>query len=83
MKKPRKKTEQKRSEDEILLESQRHAIKEMVHKEKEEWGSKHTNRGEKTELKVAYANVNGIITALLMLNDFIRENKPDIMGIRD
>ena len=35
--KPRKK--KNRSEDEILLESQRHEIKEMVHKEREDWGS--------------------------------------------
>ena len=44
--------EQSRSgEDEILLESQRYEIKEMVHKKREEWGSKHTSGGGRTELK--------------------------------
>ena len=51
----------------------------MVHEEREERGSKHTTGGGRTELKVAYTNVNGIITPLLELNDYISENKPDIM----
>ena len=55
----------------------------MVHKEREEQRSKHTTGGRRTELKFANTNVNGIITVLLELSDYISENKPDIMGITD
>ena len=42
---------------------------------------KHISGGGRRELKVAYTNVN--VTALLKLNDYISENKPDIMGITE
>ena len=58
-------------------------VKEMVHKEREEWGSKNTSGGGKTKLKAAYANVNGIIRALLELNYFISKNKLDIIIITE
>jgi len=43
-------------------------------------------RGSKTSLKerdsgwkVTYTNINGIVSALTELNDYLREKKPDIL----
>ena len=38
-------------------------------------------RGEK--LKTAYTNVNGLISAQVELNDYLREYAPDVMGITE
>ncbi len=32
-------------------------------------------------LKVAYMNINGLISGVLELEDYLKEEKPDIMGI--
>ena len=34
------------------------------------------------ELKVMYTNINGLITGLLELNDYLRDNTPDIEALR-
>ena len=38
-------------------------------------------RGRGSELKVAYTNIDGIISTALELKDFLRKEQPDIMGI--
>ena len=38
-------------------------------------------RGRGRELKVAYTNIDGIISTALELKDFLRKEQPDIMGI--
>ena len=36
-----------------------------------------------SKLKVMYTNVNGLITGLVELNDYLRDNTPDIVGITE
>ncbi|MPC49430.1 hypothetical protein E2C01_043228 [Portunus trituberculatus] len=76
---PKKLKQNSRGEDELILEEQRHETEEVVHKEGEQKGNKYHCRRERV-LKVAYTNINGILTAKIELNDYLRENKPNIMG---
>ncbi len=41
---------------------------------------KAANRG-RGRLKVAYMNINGLMSAMLKPEDYLKEGKPDIMGI--
>ena len=38
------------------------------------------NRRGNSKLKVAYTNINGLVSGIIELNDYLRESKPDIMG---
>ncbi len=69
-----KKCDQNREREGVLLESHRHEDKEVVCED---------GREGKGGLKVPYTYVNGVMSALLELNDYLEEHKPDIMGIRD
>ena len=40
-------------------------------------------KSRRRELRIAYTNVNGLLSGLLELNDFLRESQPDIMGITE
>lgn len=39
------------------------------------------NRKGRSELKATHITVNGLTSALAKLNDYLRESKPDIMGV--
>ncbi len=55
----------------VLLEGDGREVEKVVQK-----GSK-CGRGR---LKVAYTNINGLMAAVLELEDYLKEEKPDIMG---
>ena len=47
-------------------------------------GTKRGRRGSNSngiKLKIAYTNINGLITGINELNDYLKDSKPDIMGI--
>ena len=56
------------------MESDGHENKEMVYK---------IQGGGRRKLKVTYTNVNGLITASTELNEYLKRNKPDIMGLTE
>ena len=60
-------------EEEILLESQGYEANKV-----DDWKNR---RREK--LTMAYTNVNGLLSALVEINDFLRIEKPDVMGITE
>ena len=59
-------------EEEILLESQGYEADKV-----DDW----ENRRRREKLTMAYTNVNGLLSALVEINDFLRIEKPDVMGI--
>ena len=42
-----------------------------------------TSRCRGGKLKVSYTNVNGLVSSLLELNDYLENNTPDVMGITE
>ena len=55
-------------------------IEKVVHtREKRERKRGTGNNGN--ELKVAYMNINGLISGLDELNDYLKKSMPDVMGI--
>ena len=69
-----KNEERTETEKKVLLESNGHENKEMVYK---------IQGGGRRKLKVTYTNVNGLSTASTELNDYLKRNKPDIMGLTE
>ncbi|XP_076062422.1 uncharacterized protein LOC143037755 [Oratosquilla oratoria] len=63
----------------IPVESNRLEIKTMALQNEQNKGRR--NQGEGRKLKVAYTNIDGLISGLNELNDYLLEAKPDIMGI--
>ncbi|MPD02136.1 hypothetical protein E2C01_097695 [Portunus trituberculatus] len=61
-------------EEEVLLESQGYETDKV-----DDWENR--RRGEK--LKIAYTNVNGLQSALVEINDYLRVERPDVMGITE
>ena len=73
LKEAKKKLPENRArEEEILQESNEHEVEELVH-------GKEGGR----EITVAYLNVNGVVSGIDELSDYLKENKPDIKGIAE
>ena len=62
------------------MESSRLENKEVVYTGKKRRGER-DRRSDSNDLKVAYTNVNGLISGLNELNDYLDKSRPDIMGI--
>lgn len=63
--------------DEIPLSSFRPKIEEVVFQERT--GLANRGNGKGNEQKGAYANVDGVLSAKLDVNDYLRERKADIL----
>ena len=68
-----------RGETEILLESFRPKSEKVVHTR--ERVRKDSSKEKENEWLVTYTDVNGIVSTLSEINDYLRTKKPDIFSL--